>query len=190
MTSVNDVRIASVNLISSGCCSYDRMYGHFSLQERQAVRASAAAPQASSSQPAQPRQGTLVWYKHDLRLDDHPGWHQALAAGQQAAAVVPVFCFDPARYAQLVLPPGGAEGARWRWGGTGSRLAGLPVQLSMHVCYNGFAAHLLWRRGSLACMFRFQLMHASLAMTVQPIPAHPTGLTLSPHSPGARADLP
>ena len=76
--------------------------------------AAAAAPPLLSSQPPQ-QQATLLWYKHDLRLDDHPGWHQALAVGQQAAAasgpVVPVFCFDPARYAQLVLPPGGAEGA-------------------------------------------------------------------------------
>lgn len=75
----------------------------------------AAAQQHQSRKPPQ-QQPTLLWYKHDLRLDDHPGWHQALAAWQQAAAaaagpVVPVFCFDPARYAQLVLPPGGAEGA-------------------------------------------------------------------------------
>lgn len=139
----------------------DRLYGRFSLQERQAVRASAAAPHAPSSQPAQQRHATLVWYKHDLRLDDHPGWHQALAAGQQAAAVVPVFCFDPARYAQLVLPPGGAEGARWWWGGASSRLAGLPGQLPVHVICNGFAAHLIGRSDSPACMFQFQSMHAS-----------------------------
>ncbi|PRW33974.1 deoxyribodipyrimidine photolyase isoform A [Chlorella sorokiniana] len=61
---------------------------------------------APSGQPAQQQQATLLWYKHDLRLDDHPGWQQAAAA---AGPVVPVFCFDPARYAQLVLPPGGAE---------------------------------------------------------------------------------
>ena len=55
----------------------------------------------------------LLWYKRDLRLDDHPGWHQALASG---ASIIPVFCFDPALYAPLVLPPGGAEGEQARSG--------------------------------------------------------------------------
>eukprot|EP00271_Cylindrocystis_brebissonii_P017141 TRINITY_DN4325_c0_g1_i3.p1 TRINITY_DN4325_c0_g1~~TRINITY_DN4325_c0_g1_i3.p1 ORF type:complete len:748 (-),score=158.32 TRINITY_DN4325_c0_g1_i3:21-2264(-) len=33
----------------------------------------------------------LVWFKHDLRLDDHPG----LASALQAEQVTPVFIFDP-----------------------------------------------------------------------------------------------
>lgn len=77
------------------------------VQARAQQAASAAAPAASLQSGT-----TLLWYKRDLRLDDHPGWHQALAAGSAPAppSVVPVFCFDPARYAHLVLPPGGAEG--------------------------------------------------------------------------------
>lgn len=82
-----------------------------------AAATSASAPSAGAAAAAQ--QPTLLWYKHDLRLDDHPGWHQALAAAAAGAAgpVVPVFIFDPARYAALVLPPGGAEGARGGAGG-------------------------------------------------------------------------
>lgn len=38
---------------------------------------------------------TLVWFKHDLRIDDHPGLQKALDIG---APVVPYFCLDPERY--------------------------------------------------------------------------------------------
>ena len=85
-----------------------------------------SSPTSTTAAAAQP---TLLWYKKDLRLDDHPGWHQALAAATSGAAgpVVPVFVFDPARYAALVLPPGGAEGER----GAG-RGRGRGPSLSLH----------------------------------------------------------
>ena len=42
---------------------------------------------------------SLLWYKHDLRLDDHPGIYKAL---EESREIVPVFVFDPVRYADLV----------------------------------------------------------------------------------------
>jgi deoxyribodipyrimidine photolyase len=42
---------------------------------------------------------SLLWYKHDLRLNDHPGIYQAL---EESRDIVPVFVFDPVRYADLV----------------------------------------------------------------------------------------
>jgi len=35
---------------------------------------------------------TLLWFRRDLRIDDHPGWPAALAAG---GPVIPVFILDP-----------------------------------------------------------------------------------------------
>lgn len=49
-----------------------------------------------------------VWLKHDLRLDDHPGF---LAASQQASAVIPFFCIAPELYTHLLRTPNGVEGA-------------------------------------------------------------------------------
>ncbi|KAK9836731.1 hypothetical protein WJX74_006975 [Apatococcus lobatus] len=49
----------------------------------------------------------VVWFKHDLRLDDHPGLAAALEAGDP---IIPFFCFDPAMYAHLVRLPCGVEG--------------------------------------------------------------------------------
>lgn len=50
----------------------------------------------------------ILWYKHDLRVDDHPGLHMVLSMvnsgdsdGGSHASVIPYFCFDPARYARL-----------------------------------------------------------------------------------------
>ncbi len=54
------------------------------------------------------RRRTQVWFKQDLRLDDHPGLAQAAAAG---APLAPLFCFDPALYAHLLRAPHGLEGA-------------------------------------------------------------------------------
>lgn len=56
--------------------------------------------------------GVQVWFKQDLRLDDHPGLDQALASG---ASVVPLFCFDPALYSHLLRAPHGLEGVPCRW---------------------------------------------------------------------------
>lgn len=85
----------------------------------EATNASTAAVTATS--PAGP---VLLWLKRDLRLDDHPGWHQAL----EAPGAVPVFCFDPDRYAHLVLPRGGAEGERREAGAAhlAGRARGVP----------------------------------------------------------------
>ncbi|KAL4435621.1 hypothetical protein ABPG77_002584 [Micractinium sp. CCAP 211/92] len=69
------------------------------------VRAEAAAASPAAAAATASSGPVLLWLKRDLRLDDHPGWHQALAA----AGAAPVFCFDPERYAHLVLPRGGAE---------------------------------------------------------------------------------
>lgn len=41
----------------------------------------------------------LVWFKHDLRLDDHPGLHRVVEQGNQ---VVPIFVFDPKIYSSVV----------------------------------------------------------------------------------------
>lgn len=50
----------------------------------------------------------MVWFKHDLRLDDHPGLQAALELG---APLLPVYCFDPEQYAHLLQLPGGVAGA-------------------------------------------------------------------------------
>lgn len=47
-----------------------------------------------------------VWFKSDLRLDDHPGLHLA----KDAASLLPVFCFDPELYLHLLRTPTGLKG--------------------------------------------------------------------------------
>ena len=47
-----------------------------------------------------------LWFKHDLRIDDHPGLHYALSRQQ---GVVPLFCFDPG-HQNLLRTPHGIEG--------------------------------------------------------------------------------
>ena len=49
-----------------------------------------------------------VWFKQDLRTDDHPG----LKLADDAASVLPVFCFDPALYTQLLRTPNGLQGVK------------------------------------------------------------------------------
>lgn len=65
------------------------------------LKASHQGSHPSSSGP------TLLWYKHDLRIDDHPGLHQALENGSN---IIPIFCFDPAKYAGIAQTPSGAKG--------------------------------------------------------------------------------
>lgn len=48
-----------------------------------------------------------LWYKNDLRVDDHPGLLAACAAG----GVAPVFVFDAKVLAPLLHMPAGPEGA-------------------------------------------------------------------------------
>jgi deoxyribodipyrimidine photo-lyase len=49
---------------------------------------------------------TLVWFRHDLRLNDHPALHHAV---QNGAAILPVYIWDPEE--EKPWPPGGAS--RW-----------------------------------------------------------------------------
>ena len=78
------------------------------------ITTSAPAPRTGAGSSPSQTLVQLLWYKRDLRLDDHPGWQHSLEAGADgsAAAPLPVFVFDPLRYAPLVLPVGGAEGER------------------------------------------------------------------------------
>lgn len=64
----------------------------------------AAAAAASTVQPAP----CILWFKHDLRLDDHPGLQAALQSG---GPLLPVYCFDPAHYSSLLQMPDGIAGA-------------------------------------------------------------------------------
>ena len=45
----------------------------------------------------------LVWFKHDFRIDDNPGLHQALLSNSKH--IIPFVCFDPVRYGQIVDSP-------------------------------------------------------------------------------------
>lgn len=49
-----------------------------------------------------------VWLKHDLRLNDHPGFTQAQGSAQP---VLPLFCLAPELYMHLLRTPNGIEGA-------------------------------------------------------------------------------
>ncbi|GAB4818230.1 hypothetical protein N2152v2_005276 [Parachlorella kessleri] len=86
------------------------------MKHRQRSTCVAGAAPSPASSSATSRAGPVVlWFKHDLRLDDHPGLHQALqqAAGSAsgaAGALMPVYCFDPARCSHLLDVPGGISG--------------------------------------------------------------------------------
>jgi pimeloyl-ACP methyl ester carboxylesterase len=62
----------------------------------------ASTPQSASNASPTNRNAdaVILWYKHDLRVDDHPGLHMALSF-TEGVEVIPYFCFDPARYARL-----------------------------------------------------------------------------------------
>ena len=53
-----------------------------------------------------------VWFKHDLRLDDHPGLSAALdrAQRQGSSGLVLAFVLDPAFYSHLLATPSGVQG--------------------------------------------------------------------------------
>ena len=53
-----------------------------------------------------------MWFKHDLRLDDHPGLLAALEREKQHGngGVILAFVFDPALYSHLLATPSGVEG--------------------------------------------------------------------------------
>ena len=65
-----------------------------------------------------------VWFKSDLRVDDHPGLHLA----SKAARVLPVFCFDPKLHTHLLRTPNGLEGKL-----AASVTGGHRVFLSLHA---------------------------------------------------------
>ena len=60
-------------------------------------------PEPTAANACNPPQ---VWYKHDLRVDDHPGLVQAAVDGSMVAAVV----LDPSMYSHLLATPCGVEG--------------------------------------------------------------------------------
>ena len=82
-------------------CCYDKRRG-FDLSKLNAILcAELCACQLKNHQP-----GDLqVWFKHDLRLDDHPGLEKATSA-----EVVPVFCFDPRQLLHLLRTSHGLQG--------------------------------------------------------------------------------
>ncbi|KAL6779808.1 hypothetical protein ACKKBG_A13810 [Auxenochlorella protothecoides x Auxenochlorella symbiontica] len=68
------------------------------------ARSSVAARPHSTVNAQQP---AMVWFKHDLRVDDHPG----LCECGESAPMLAVFCYDPEVYAHTVLD-GAAHGAQ------------------------------------------------------------------------------
>lgn len=48
-----------------------------------------------------------VWFKHDLRMDDHPGLQKAVAA---ETSLVPVYCIDPSQLLHLRRASHGLQG--------------------------------------------------------------------------------
>ncbi len=88
---------------------------HHSLQQytllnrsRSIVSKTSATTPTSESHPAPVGDApVIVWFKHDLRIDDHPGLHQALATSK---TIIPFFCFDPRRYEQVVHSTSSAAG--------------------------------------------------------------------------------
>ena len=53
-----------------------------------------------------------VWFKSDLRVDDHPG----LLRASSAKKALPIFCFDPSLYRSLLRTPNGMQGTHPGWG--------------------------------------------------------------------------
>lgn len=64
-----------------------------------AVRAS-ALPEGPASFPATETAGPLlVWFKRDLRIDDHPGLHMAICSGR---TIVGLFVLDRDLYEGMI----------------------------------------------------------------------------------------
>jgi hypothetical protein len=81
-----------------------------------------------------------VWFKHDLRLTDHPGLLAAVAAG---APIIPCFSLCPSLYSPLALTPGGPAGALvWTWqGGLSSSSRGWVLQERQRDFHNCLPRH-------------------------------------------------
>jgi deoxyribodipyrimidine photo-lyase len=131
---------------------------------------------------------SLVWFRHDLRLDDHAALH---AATQHGGAVVPVFIWAPEEEGRW--PPGAAS--RWwlhhslgRLGESlqrvGSRLIlrrGLSVEvLSQLVEEIGATALYFQRRDEPAAAARDQMVIARLALRLTRIGACGGALLFEP----------
>ena len=58
---------------------------------RTIARASAGASGAVANGSTDSKELAILWFKHDLRLDDHPG----VAAASAFKQVLPVYVFDP-----------------------------------------------------------------------------------------------
>lgn len=88
---------------------------HIAAAERVSVAVAAVAATryhpvmgalSSSSPPLSCTQShAIVWFKHDLRLDDHPGLHMAVNMEErngQHRSVVPLLVFDPQVYSSVI----------------------------------------------------------------------------------------
>lgn len=49
---------------------------------------------------------TIVWFKNDLRISDHPGLEDALECGQD---IIPLYCLDPVLVRSVLGFPGGVQ---------------------------------------------------------------------------------
>ena len=70
---------------------------HLSRQESTTARASGSSSIGSNGRTTV----AIVWFKHDFRLDDHPGVHQVMYS-DSIDVVVPVYLFDPQIYARVI----------------------------------------------------------------------------------------
>ncbi|KAF8056019.1 cry [Scenedesmus sp. PABB004] len=82
---------------------------HDTSARAQAADAAAVEGSAEELVPRLPPAAgpVMVWFKHDLRVGDHPGLLAALRSGGEEALVVPFFCLDPDLYCSLALTPAG-----------------------------------------------------------------------------------
>ncbi|BDA47584.1 probable pheophytinase, chloroplastic at C-terminar half [Coccomyxa sp. Obi] len=78
----------------------------------------------------QPESNSLVWLKHDLRLDDHPGFMQA---ADSAGLVVPFFCLVPTLYVHLLRTPNGIDGLRGSLADVRQSLRGMGSDLVIRM---------------------------------------------------------
>ncbi|KAI8101460.1 hypothetical protein M9435_001566 [Picochlorum sp. BPE23] len=70
---------------------------HLPRQLGVTARSSASSSTGSSGRTSV----AILWFKHDFRLDDHPGVHQVMHS-DSIDVVVPVYLFDPQIYARVV----------------------------------------------------------------------------------------
>ena len=77
-----------------------------------------------------------VWFKHDLRLDDHPGLQKAVAAD---TSLVPVYCFDPSQLLHLLRASHGLEGDH-NFAVNNDEKKGLSLAMHEHMpaCHSDF----------------------------------------------------